>query len=391
MSIDNKAQHLGTIYRLIEQFELISRTDLAKLSGLAPASITSITKSLIDKQFIMEKAVQSNSSRGRPAVGLAVSDYQWQILCLTISSNQLEITLCALSGSAIFSRQYPIEPAHIDYLEDEIHKHIQDFLRHYPLKSRYLLALSVCVIGRLTNDKQYITQLGCYQLECNLLPALQHFFQCPILINEHFNLWLLAESALGGLVNDDNVLFLQLDDNVNLSILLKGKLLQQQSRMSVDKMTMPKFSILSEEASESNDDLIRYQLSQQITYPALCRLIDKYLPNSLSNSDEKIQFFCQQVLDKQPSALRILNHISDNLAYMLMNLLNIFSSKKIMLNSSLLQIQDLLFAELQQKLQQHLLQSDLNIQLTTTQIAWNSTLIPCAAVKQTMYNGDLFI
>ncbi|MDQ6569451.1 MAG: ROK family protein, partial [Haemophilus parahaemolyticus] len=50
MITGNKIQNIGNIYRLTEQFELISRTDLAKLSGLAPASITNITKQLIDKQ-----------------------------------------------------------------------------------------------------------------------------------------------------------------------------------------------------------------------------------------------------------------------------------------------------------------------------------------------------
>lgn len=35
-SLEHRYQHLGTVYRLIEQFELISRTDLAKLSGIAP-------------------------------------------------------------------------------------------------------------------------------------------------------------------------------------------------------------------------------------------------------------------------------------------------------------------------------------------------------------------
>ena len=44
MITGNKIQNIGNIYRLTEQFELISRTDLAKLSGLAPASITNITK-----------------------------------------------------------------------------------------------------------------------------------------------------------------------------------------------------------------------------------------------------------------------------------------------------------------------------------------------------------
>ena len=35
---------LGSIYRLIEQFEEISRIELSKLSGFAPATITSLTR-----------------------------------------------------------------------------------------------------------------------------------------------------------------------------------------------------------------------------------------------------------------------------------------------------------------------------------------------------------
>lgn len=38
---------LGKIYRLVEQFEEISRIDLSKLSRLAPATITALTRELI--------------------------------------------------------------------------------------------------------------------------------------------------------------------------------------------------------------------------------------------------------------------------------------------------------------------------------------------------------
>lgn len=74
-SSDYKYQHIGTVFRLIEQFELISRTDLAKLSGFAPASMTLLTKTLIDHKFILERASQNLPSRGRPAVGLAISPF----------------------------------------------------------------------------------------------------------------------------------------------------------------------------------------------------------------------------------------------------------------------------------------------------------------------------
>ncbi|MDP0328130.1 hypothetical protein Q7Z90_04725 [Glaesserella parasuis] len=71
-SSDYKYQHLGTVYRLVEQFELISRTDLAKLSGFAPASMTVLTKILIDHKLILERTSQNLPSRGRPAVGLSI-------------------------------------------------------------------------------------------------------------------------------------------------------------------------------------------------------------------------------------------------------------------------------------------------------------------------------
>jgi transcriptional regulator of PTS gene len=221
------------------------------------------------------------------------------------------------------------------------------------------------------------------------LPLLQRHFDCPILLNEHFKLWLLAESTIGGLINDDDVIFLQLGENINLSILLKGALLNQQSRMNVDKMSMPKFSALSDEIAENCDEIERYQLTQQVTLPQVAKLVDRYLPNQFTRTTQKINLLCEQIKAKNPQALQILQHISDNLSYVLMNLINIFSSKKIMFNSPLLQVQEELFEQITQKLKQHLLRDDLDFQLTTAQIAWNSPLIPCSAIKQGIYEGVL--
>ena len=54
---------LGKIYRLIEQFEEISRIELSKLSGLAPASITSLSRTLIEERLVMEKTGRTHQCR----------------------------------------------------------------------------------------------------------------------------------------------------------------------------------------------------------------------------------------------------------------------------------------------------------------------------------------
>ena len=175
------------------------------------------------------------------------------------------------------------------------------------------------------------------------------------MLNEHFHLWLLAESTLGSLIGDDNVIFLQVDDAIRLSILLRGALLHEQN-MNVDHMLMPRFSTLSDEIYPELDSIERYQLNNQASLQALIQLIDKHLPKNFEMDDEhlkeaKISHFCEQVEAKNPTALAILEHISSNLSYMLMNLVNIFSTEKILFDSPLLRIKAPLFEQITQKIE----------------------------------------
>lgn len=384
----NKIQNIGTIYRLIEQFELISRTDLAKLSGLAPASITNITKQLIDKQFILERSVQDCSSRGRPAVGLSVSTFFWKQLCLTLSEEHLTIALCKLDGSVIHSEDYTFSLSDYPILDEKIAQCLQTFRENQPLLEAQILALSIAVIGRINSDKTTILQLGQHSLECHIVKKLQATYSQPILLNEHFHLWLLAESTLGSLIGDDNVIFLQLDDAIRISILLRGALLHEQN-MNVDHMLMPHFGPLSDEIAPELNSIERYQLHHQVGLNALVTLIDKHLPNTLTTHEAKMAFFCEQVNAENPEALIILEHISNNLAYMLMNLINIFSTEKILFDSPLLRIKAPLFKQITEKLQEKLLNRNLHVQLVTSHFDKSSTLIPCAMIKQGIYEGSL--
>lgn len=389
MFSDNKAQHLGLIYRLIEQFELISRIDLAKLSGLAPASITNLTKNLIDNHFILERAVQSNLSRGRPTIGLSVSNFFWQLLCITLSPQRIEISLCQLNGTQIYKKDYTVSSSDYHNLEDYILQITKEFYQTYSIDSRCLLSVSVSVLGKINSTKNTIIQLGSQAIYCNIIPKLKQLFTCPVLLSEHFKLWLLAESTLGSLINSNNAIFLQLDDSVNLSVLLNGALLHKQSKMTIDTMIMPKFGHLSDEIFPELDDIHRYQLVNQVAFPAITKLIDNYLPNTLNSQKHKISMLCQKINENNPIALKILEHISDNLAYALMNLVNIFSSESIMINSPLLQAKSALFAQISTKLHKNLLQENLNVDLVTNQYDWNNPLIVCSAIKQGIYDGNL--
>lgn len=388
VALENRCQQLGHVYRLVEQFELISRSDLAKLSGIAPASMTGLTKWLIDHQFIMERSVQNLSTRGRPAVGLSLSPFHHTLLCLTLSEHRLSLFECDLNGQARREQHSLLTP---NELSQQIVGLVTEFCKQNPILQQTLFAISISVIGKIDHSKTHILQLGQTSINCPIVELLSTYFSQPILLNEHFQLWFLTETTLGNLIRHDDVIYLQLDDDINLSVRLKGALLHQDEhkRMNVDKMLMPRFSALSDEVGSTLSDLERYQLKHQVTFSALIKLIDRYLPNALNDSADKILWFCQAVENNQPNANLILDHLCNNLAYMLMNLINLFSTEKIMLNSPLLRIKQPLFDRLQVTLQKNLLLNELNVDLVTSQYDWNSPLIPSVAIKLGIYDGVL--
>lgn len=382
MISDNKTQHLGRIYQLVEQFEVISRTDLAKLSTFAPASVTSLTKSLIEHKFVIERSVQNCTTRGRPAIGLAVSSFFWQLICITISPNHIVISLCELNGKALKIQRYPLEHNQYPYLAEYLSRCVKQFLV-FPFDEKRLLAVSVSVIGQINAEKTAITQLEETMLNSDVTTPLHHHFSCPILLNEHFQSWLLTESTLGSLIGKDDVIFLQLDEYLNLGVLLQGNLLHKKGKMNIDKMLMPDFGELSRVAApEGCQNESCAQISNQVTFSALTRLIDHYLPNELPHSSEKIKYLCDLIQDEQPQALKILQHIAKNLGYLFMNLHYLFPTNKIMLNSPLLRVKKQLFDYIQGYCPEHL-------DLVTSQYTWDDPIIACAAIKQEIYNGNL--
>lgn len=388
ISPEYRYQHLGSVYRLIEQFELISRTDLSKLTGFAPASMTMLTKLLIDHQFIIERTSQNLAARGRPAVGLALSPFYWSIICITISPSKLSLSLCNLSGTALKQKDYLINSNNLQALESFIHNSVQEFLNYCSLDIKKLLAVSVCVIGKLDSEKRDIITLGSTRVICRLQQLLTKFFSQPLFIHEHFRLWFQTESALGALISDKNVIYLQLDTDINLNVLRQGIDVAQgnMNTMNIDKMLMPE-SQLSRIACNLPTPLC-YQLKNQIGFDTIEQLIDRYLPNTLSRIQEKIDYFCQSVEKNDSNALMILEHITDNLAYMLINLVLLFGSEKVMFNTPLLQIKPILFKQIEDKLA-ILLPEKQHIDLVSGQYNWDSSMIPAIAVKNALYLGEL--
>lgn len=386
-----KLKQLGLIYRLIEQFEEISRIDLSKLSQLAPATITALTRELIEQQLVIEKEVQNTETRGRPAVGLCLSPFYWQSLSAILVEEQFTIFLCELNGRQIEKMIYPLTPADFLHLDKVLVDYIEDFLVKVSDKFNHIMTFSIAVDGEL-NTQNYITRLGKTKLELNLYAALTPHFDIPIVVTEYFQAWMLAESSLGCVIGCDNVLFLQLDDRIRLSVLIDGKILYQDSNkmLNVDRILLPAQNTLIDQINGHLPFNKRNQGINLLSHQSLCRLFDHYYPDNQSlKTGEKIELLCQNAMKGEESAVEILHIMADNLAYLLMNLVHIFSSEKIMVNTSLLGAKDIFLARLNAQLSEYLSDSAHQTEVITGQYVWNDPVVLAAGIKQRIYDGSL--
>ena len=382
---------LGKIYRLIEQFEEISRIELSKLSGLAPASITSLSRTLIEGRLVMEKTVRTTDVRGRPAIALCVSPFYWQALCATLMEDRFEIILTELDGAIIEQYVFPLLKNDLQHLDKFLVRSLKQFLAESHALARPI-TFSVTVGGELDKEGCLI-KLGHTEFEhLDLKTLFKPYFKVPILIAEYFKTWLLAESTLGNVINCDDVLFIQLDEEINLSVLSQGEVLfnREQERVNIDHLIVPRLNELQALINHELPEIERYQVQHQITYRAIVQLVDALYPNNIfTNNSDKMKFLCEQINQNERNALRILDHITDCFAYILMNLVNIFSAQRVMLNSGLLVVKDIFLEQLNHKLATYLPNKSVPVEVITGKYEWNSPIVAGATIKQGIYDGSL--
>jgi predicted NBD/HSP70 family sugar kinase len=89
----------------------MARVDLGKMTGLSPATITSISNQLIDEKAMLELEDESErdpSQRGRPTVRLGLNPNAARVMAVKISIDGLELALAQFDGYITARKTYPV-------------------------------------------------------------------------------------------------------------------------------------------------------------------------------------------------------------------------------------------------------------------------------------------
>ncbi|MGG4607143.1 ROK family protein [Providencia sp. Me31A] len=387
-----KQLNTAIVYRVIDQHGPISRIALSKQSQLAPASITKITRELMDAHLIKELEFPVLGLRGRPAVGVVIESDGWQFLAIRIENKKIIISLKEISAITLAQTEYPFDVNGNDEFIGSLSELISQFFATHQNVLERVTAISIlsngildpysCVIYQHIHFNISQLAIGEYLTKQTGLPVYLHSPVDALALMDHFT-HLAKRSA-------KNVIYLQLQDVVDLMALNHGITLDANTQRPI---------LFGHVQSELNLDETCYCggrgcLETQVSMPAIVRqanqLLARYPDSYLHQHTICIDNICTGAKINDALCVYLIDKIAKQLAKPLAIIVNLLGTELILINSPLNQIFELFFDKLLHHINQYtipLYSTNLQIEKSMYTIQESETSL----IQRALYDGSLLL
>jgi transcriptional regulator of PTS gene len=387
-----KQVNAGRVYKLIDQFGPISRIDLSKLSELAPASITKITRELIDAHLVHETVVQEATSRGRPAVGLQTNNEGWQFLSMRLGRGYLTIALHELGGSVLIDTKIDLEPVAQDKMLARLLQEIEDFFQTYSTELDRVTSIALTLPGLVNSDTGTVLQMPHYDVDNLALgPAIYEATGLPVFIANDTRAWALAEKLFGNSQQNNNSVLISIHHGLGAGIILDGRVLAgrhgnigELGHIQIDpngKHCHCGNTGCLETVASSN--AIREEVTARVAAGA----------KTIINMDElSTEAVCEAAALGDELAIDVIKQLGHYLGSAISIVINLFNPEKVLIGGVINQAKDILYPEIMQCIKsQSLPIYHRDLELVESRFYKQATMPGAALVKQAMYDGELLM
>ena len=219
-----KQLNSAAVYRLIDQYGPISRIQIAEQSQLAPASVTKITRQLIERGLIKEVDQQA-STGGRRAISIVTETRNFHAIGVRLGRHDATITLFDLSSKVLAEEHYPLPERTQQTLEHALLNAIAQFIDSYQRKLRELIAISVILPGLVDPDSGKIHYMPHIQVEnWGLVEALEERFKVTCFVGHDIRSLALAEHYFGASQDCEDSILVRVHRGTGAGIISNGRI-----------------------------------------------------------------------------------------------------------------------------------------------------------------------
>lgn len=219
--LDVKFHNKSRILRTISAGP-VTRVDLARITGLSPATITTLVKELLAAGLVVEtQALESMG--GRPPILLEFNPDARRAIGLSVDSKRIQAAVVNLAGAIVHLREESLHSTDPQQLLPQVANLVRTLVAEAGLEWDWVAGVGVAVPG-IVDPKQGVVRLSTVLgwREVPLGPELSALLGKPVLVQRNGNAAALAEAYFGKSEIQPNLLYLRLSSGIGAALVAGG-------------------------------------------------------------------------------------------------------------------------------------------------------------------------
>jgi predicted NBD/HSP70 family sugar kinase len=221
-----RAINRSKILEIIRTTGMISRIDLARISGLSQALITGLTADLINERLIIEKQSGKYQGGRRPML-LALNPQGAFVVGVNLSIREISVVIVNFEGSVVASSTHALAAGHNSVTEiiDSVVGAVQACIWKANFAREQIAGVGIGIPGLVNPDSGKIRFLPNYGWEnVNLKHLVQAKLNHPCFVDNSSNSLALAEQWFGEGKGVDHFLVVTIENGVGLGAVINGRI-----------------------------------------------------------------------------------------------------------------------------------------------------------------------
>lgn len=222
---DIKLINRAVIFRTIREAGAISRSELAKRTGLNPATVTHIVRVLTNLGLI-EESGNTESKGGRPSTLLKIRSQAGYIIAVHLDRYFMRAMITNLNlGEKVQTEVYATQPDNITQINiDNLLNIVADLIKESGINESELIGIGICAPGPLNVNEGVLLSPPNFP-GWPSMPIRQIFqdrFHLPTFLEQDANASALAENLFGQMREAENFIFLLADGGLGGGVFIGG-------------------------------------------------------------------------------------------------------------------------------------------------------------------------
>lgn len=207
----------------------VSRVDLARVSGLSQATVTSITGDLIDEGLVFEKET-GESSGGRPPILLSLNPRGGFVIGVKLMENHAVAALTDLNAAVLVKETVEFTEERLEAIVDLLVTLVNSLISQIDIHKKQLLGIGVGLAGVVDSRQGILRQSPFFGWkDIPLRNLLQTRLRVPVYIDNDVNTLTLGEKWLGSGIPEENFIVITVGRGIGMGIVVNGQIYRGKS------------------------------------------------------------------------------------------------------------------------------------------------------------------